>query len=41
LYVARELCRAMGGDLFLEPAAATGGGATFSLQLTAEFAEEG
>jgi len=40
LYVARELCRAMGGDLFLEPPAA-GGGASFIVQLAAEFAEEG
>jgi signal transduction histidine kinase len=40
LYVARELCRAMGGELFLEPAG-IGGGASFSVQLAAEFAEEG
>lgn len=41
LYVARELCRAMGGDLFLDPAGAAGTGAAFSLHLAAEFAEEG
>lgn len=40
LYVARELCRAMGGDLYLE-SPPPGGGAAFSLQLAAEFAEEG
>ena len=32
LYVSRELCRAMGGDLVLEPAAA-GGGAAFTIVL--------
>jgi signal transduction histidine kinase len=41
LYVARELCRAMGGDLFLETPAVGGAGAAFSVQLPAEFAEEG
>ena len=41
LYVSRELCRAMGGDLFLEPPAA-GRGAAFTIVLpAAEFAEEG
>ena len=40
LYVSRELCRAMGGDLVLEPAT-PGGGATLSIHLPAEFAEEG
>jgi signal transduction histidine kinase len=40
LYVSRELCRAMGGELFLEPRTA-GRGAAFSVRLPAEFAEEG
>jgi signal transduction histidine kinase len=40
LYVSRELCRAMGGDLFLEPTV-PGRGATFSIHLPAESAEEG
>ncbi len=40
LYVSRELCRAMGGDLFLEERA-PGHGAAFSVRLPAEFAEEG
>lgn len=40
LYVSRELCRAMGGDLYLEPRMA-GQGASFSVRLPAEFAEEG
>ncbi|HUG48282.1 MAG TPA: ATP-binding protein [Candidatus Limnocylindria bacterium] len=40
LYVSRELCRAMGGDLVLEPAE-PGRGATFSVLLPAERAEEG
>jgi signal transduction histidine kinase len=40
LYVSRELCRAMGGDLFLEPPVA-GRGASFSIHLPAESAEEG
>lgn len=35
LYVSRELCRAMGGDLVLEPSAA-GAGATFAVVLPAE-----
>jgi signal transduction histidine kinase len=35
LYVSRELVRAMGGDLVLEPAS-TGGGAAFSVYLPAE-----
>jgi signal transduction histidine kinase len=40
LYVSRELCRAMGGELFLEPRAAAHG-AVFTIRLPAEFAEEG
>jgi signal transduction histidine kinase len=40
LYVSRELCRAMGGDLFLEPAV-VGRGAAFRIHLPAESAEEG
>ena len=40
LYVSRELCRAMGGELFIDPPAA-GHGAAFSIHLPAEFAEEG
>ncbi len=40
LYVSRELCRAMGGDLFLEPPMA-GRGAALSIHLPAESAEEG
>jgi signal transduction histidine kinase/HAMP domain-containing protein len=40
LYVSRELCRAMGGDLILEPAA-QGRGAAFSVTLPAEPAHEG
>ena len=40
LYVSRELCRAMGGDLILEPAAA-GRGAAFTIVLPGEPAEEG
>ncbi|HEX9092430.1 MAG TPA: ATP-binding protein [Coriobacteriia bacterium] len=40
LYVSRELCRAMGGDLQLEPAVA-GHGAALSIHLPAESAEEG
>ena len=40
LYVSRELCRAMGGELFLEPPAA-GRGAALSIHLPAESAEEG
>jgi two-component system sensor histidine kinase KdpD len=40
LYVSRELCRAMGGDLELEPARA-GQGATFTISLLAEPPEEG
>jgi signal transduction histidine kinase len=35
LYVSRELCRAMGGDLVLEPAT-PGGGAAFSVHLPGE-----
>ena len=40
LYVSRELCRAMGGDLLLEPPV-SGRGAAFSVHLPAESAEEG
>ncbi len=40
LYVSRELCRAMGGDLILEPAVA-GRGAAFTIVLPGEPAEEG
>jgi signal transduction histidine kinase len=40
LYVSRELCRAMDGDLVLEPAAA-GRGAAFSVYLPGEPAVEG
>jgi len=39
LYVSRELCRAMAGDLVLEPASA-GIGAAFTIHLPAELAEE-
>jgi signal transduction histidine kinase len=39
LYVSRELCRAMGGDLVLEPS--PGRGAAFSIHLAAESADEG
>ena len=39
LYVSRELCRAMGGDLVLEPPV-VGRGAAFSIHLPAESAEE-
>jgi signal transduction histidine kinase/HAMP domain-containing protein len=39
LYVSRELCRAMSGDLVLEPPA-TGRGAAFSVYLPGEPAEE-
>jgi two-component system phosphate regulon sensor histidine kinase PhoR len=39
LYVSRELCRAMGGDLVLEPAR-PGRGAAFSIVLSGEPAEE-
>ena len=40
LYVSRELCRAMSGDLFLD-APTAGRGAAFSILLQAESAEEG
>ncbi|MHB8397988.1 MAG: sensor histidine kinase [Candidatus Limnocylindrales bacterium] len=40
LYVSRELCRAMAGDLVLEPAAPTRG-AAFSVWLPAESGHEG
>ena len=40
LYVSRELCRAMGGDLVLEPGM-PGRGAAFSVWLPAESAQEG
>ena len=39
LYVSRELCRAMGGDLVLEPASPDRG-AAFTITLAAEAAEE-
>jgi len=39
LYVSRELCRAMAGDLVLEPAR-PGIGAAFTIHLPAELAEE-
>ncbi len=39
LYVSRELCRAMGGDLVLAPAQ-PGGGATFTIVLPGEPGEE-
>ena len=39
LYVSRELCRAMGGDLVLEPPRPAGG-AAFSIVLPGESAEE-
>jgi signal transduction histidine kinase/HAMP domain-containing protein len=39
LYVSRELCRAMGGDLVLDPAA-DGRGAAFTVTLPAEAVEE-
>ncbi len=40
LYVSRELCRAMGGDLVLEPGEPGRGGASFMISLPAEAAEE-
>ena len=40
LFVSRELCRAMGGDLVLEPADPSRG-AAFSVYLPAELAQEG
>ena len=40
LYVSRELCRAMGGDLYLEPPVA-GSGAIFRLMLPGEPGDEG
>ena len=40
LYVSRELCRAMGGDLVLEPSEA-GRGAVFTIVLPGESADEG
>ena len=36
LYVSRSLCQAMGGDLVLEPGAATGQGAAFTVLLPGE-----
>lgn len=39
LYVSRELCRAMGGDFFLKPAA--GRGAAFRVVLTGEPGDDG
>ncbi len=40
LYVSRELCRAMSGDLVLEPPV-PGGGAAFTVHLPAEAPDEG
>ena len=40
LYVSRELCRAMGGDLVLEPARAKPG-AAFTISLPGEPGDEG
>jgi signal transduction histidine kinase len=40
LYVSRELCRAMGGDLELEPAGSVATGAAFTISLPAEAPEE-
>jgi signal transduction histidine kinase len=40
LYVSRELCRAMDGDLVLEPTE-PGGGAAFTIELPGEPADEG
>ena len=36
LYVSRSLCRAMGGDLVLEPAGTAGTGAAFTILLPGE-----
>jgi signal transduction histidine kinase len=41
LYVSRELCRAMGGDLVLEPRSAGDIGAAFTISLPGEPADEG
>jgi len=41
LYVSRELCRAMGGDLVLEPRSAGDTGAAFTISLAGESADEG
>ena len=41
LYVSRELCRAMGGDLVLEPRSAGDAGAAFTISLPGEPADEG
>jgi signal transduction histidine kinase/HAMP domain-containing protein len=41
LYVSRSLCRAMGGDLILEPAGTLGTGAAFSVLLPGEPPEQG
>jgi two-component system sensor histidine kinase KdpD len=40
LYVSRSLCRAMGGDLILEPAGTLGSGAAFSILLPGEPPEQ-
>jgi two-component system, OmpR family, sensor histidine kinase KdpD len=40
LYVSRSLCRAMGGDLVLEPAGADGAGAAFTVLLPGEPPEQ-
>ncbi len=41
LYVSRELCRAMGGELVLEPSAGPVGGAAFTIVLPGEPGDEG
>ena len=41
LYVSRELCRAMGGELVLEPSAGPTGGAAFTIVLPGEPGDEG
>ena len=41
LYVSHELCRAMGGDLVLEPRSAGDTGAAFTISLPGEPADEG
>ena len=40
LYVSRELCRAMGGDLVLAPAGRAGTGAAFTVELPGEAVDE-
>ncbi len=41
LYVSRELCRAMDGDLVLEPRRSRAAGAAFTVVLPGEAGEEG